>query len=86
MDDNSALAQEYLCTIESMQSEVNSLKAQLAEYPESEDAEERPEDLKESLESSHQEIEDLYSSLSEATSRISDLKAEEEWVTKKFPL
>jgi chromosome segregation ATPase len=79
MEDNAALIQEYRLTIESMQAEVDSLKFQLSTSNLS------PEELRQELESLTAEIEEKFAEVSEKNSSLTDLQAEQDWLSFKYP-
>lgn len=88
MDENSALARDYLLTIESMQNEVEVLREKLALTEDAEDSvsdEANYEDLQGELENNYQEIEKLSNEINENISDLLGLKAEKDWLISKFP-
>ena len=84
MDDSRALAREYSCAIKSMQDEVTKLAAQLAQYSDSADTQNSPQDLNDLLETTQQEIENLNTKISEIIIQTNSFKANQEWLTSKF--
>ena len=81
MEKNNPLVQDYLSIIESMKKEVYLLRNQLGECDSNESEQSDSQNytkLRETLENDSQEIENLYSDYTETSSKLMELKAEED--------
>lgn len=81
MEKNNPLVQDYLSIIESMKKEVYLLRNQLGECDSNESEQSDSQNytkLRETLENDYQEIENLYSDYTETSSKLMELKAEED--------
>ena len=81
MDDNNALVQDYILTIETMKSEIESLKAKLGDSSENLD----DSDLQQSLREAEDRISSIYEETTAVRSKIMENKTEEDWINEKFP-
>ena len=87
MAEDSALARDYLLTIESMRSEVESLRARLSllESPKSSCEGEAYEDLQSDFDNNMQQTEDLHAEITEKTSQLLELRTDQDWLLKEYP-
>ena len=88
MAEVSLLSKDYLLTIESMRSEVESLRSKLTligSSPKNNCEDSNFEDIQTDFDNCTQQIEDLNAEITDKTSQLRELRTDQDWLIKEYP-